>query len=244
MRLIDTRFASTASGVGTARILGKVHAVQIQIGSANFECSFTILEAQNMDFLLGLDVLKRYAACINLKDNVLEIGGERIPFLTEGALPSDAFGGKENPKVTRDKAAQAASASSSSSSSAASSSSSSSTSSSSSPAPPAATADTAMSSAPAPAPASPAVTSTPSSMSSVPSSVAAPAAAAAAPAAAAVAAPAAPAAVAGAVGGGVSEAAIAAVMGLGFDRARAQQALEMFGGNAEMAASFLFGGSN
>ena len=76
--------------MGTSRILGKVHRTQMKLGNSFFECSLTILESDGTPFLFGLDMLKRHQACIDLKRNVLVIGDESIPFLSESVRNSRA----------------------------------------------------------------------------------------------------------------------------------------------------------
>ena len=92
MRLVDKRWAGTAVGVGTQKIIGRVHMAQIQIKDDFLTSSFSILEAQPMDMLLGLDMLKRHQCCIDLSRNVLVIGStsNETPFLAESDLPECA----------------------------------------------------------------------------------------------------------------------------------------------------------
>ena len=66
MRLVDTRWAGIAKGVGTQRIIGRVHLCPIQIQGDFLQTSFSILEEQPMDMLLGLDMLKRHQVRIEL----------------------------------------------------------------------------------------------------------------------------------------------------------------------------------
>ncbi|KAI5109265.1 protein DDI1-like 2 isoform X1 [Silurus meridionalis] len=92
MRLVDRRWAGIAKGVGTQKIIGRVHLAQVQIEGDFLPCSFSILEDQPMDMLLGLDMLKRHQCSIDLKKSVLLIGttGTETRFLPEGELPDCA----------------------------------------------------------------------------------------------------------------------------------------------------------
>jgi predicted aspartyl protease len=116
--LIDTRFAGMAVGVGTSKILGRIHVVQLQVGENYFfPISLTIMEsppkqplidgnpppvvAKDMPFLLGLNMMKRHMCCIDLQEGCLKfrlgaVGHEflSVPFLHEKDLSLEQGGTK------------------------------------------------------------------------------------------------------------------------------------------------------
>lgn len=90
LRLLDQRFRGIAVGVGQSEILGRIHVAPLKIGNSFYPCSFTVLDAPNMEFLFGLDMLRKHQCVIDLKENVLRVGsGEvAVPFLQEKDIPS------------------------------------------------------------------------------------------------------------------------------------------------------------
>lgn len=90
LRLLDQRYKGVAHGVGQTEILGRIHVAPIKIGNVFYPCSFTVLDSPNMDFLFGLDMLRKHQCIIDLKENVLRVGGGEVsvPFLPEKDIPS------------------------------------------------------------------------------------------------------------------------------------------------------------
>lgn len=74
-RILQTfyRWSGIAKGVGTQRIIGRIHMVQLQIEKDYLASSFSVLEQQPMDMLLGLDMLKRHQ--VGFEEFALEFVG-------------------------------------------------------------------------------------------------------------------------------------------------------------------------
>jgi DNA damage-inducible protein 1 len=105
LHLVDRRFAGIAVGVGTGKILGRIHLVSLQIGPSHFfPCTVTVMDEEgmgdkNMDFLLGLDMLKRHLCQIDLEHACLKFQlapGKYMeaPFLHEKDLDESKGGTK------------------------------------------------------------------------------------------------------------------------------------------------------
>ena len=101
--LIDTRFAGVAAGVGTGKILGRIHMVQLQLGNAYFPCSVSVMDdpvsgATEMPFLLGLDMMKRHLVQIDLQLGIMQFNTttppQEISFLHEKDLDISQGGTK------------------------------------------------------------------------------------------------------------------------------------------------------
>ena len=91
---MDTRFTGVARGVGTAKILGRIHLALLTLGTDLFEVTFTVMDAVGggYDMLLGLDMLRKHQANIDLKHNCLRIGNVSVPFLSEKDIPRNMLG--------------------------------------------------------------------------------------------------------------------------------------------------------
>jgi len=81
---IDSRFKGVAAGVGMARIVGRVHMATLRFSRKTaVDTSITVLEQSGgPELLLGLDLMRKYQATIDLGRNALILGGEALPFVT------------------------------------------------------------------------------------------------------------------------------------------------------------------
>ncbi|PFH36026.1 ubiquitin family protein [Besnoitia besnoiti] len=97
LRLMDTRYRGVAQGVGKTEIVGKIHLATLKLGQRFFPSSFTVLQDNKVEFLFGLDLLRRYQCCIDLKKNVLRIDDDEVPFLSEKDITKGMFGRADTP---------------------------------------------------------------------------------------------------------------------------------------------------
>ena len=83
---IDTRYSGRAVGVGSSTIIGRISSLPMRIGPINFDGCVSVLHESRVDFLIGLDFLKRFKCEISIKNNILTLIARdrvfKVPLMT------------------------------------------------------------------------------------------------------------------------------------------------------------------
>jgi len=71
--------------------MGRIHALKVKIAGAEITVSVQVLEANNMQFLFGLDNMKRHRCCVDLLENHLKFNElmVSVPFLKENEISKE-----------------------------------------------------------------------------------------------------------------------------------------------------------
>jgi hypothetical protein len=88
---VDRRESGIATGVGKARILGKIRNVICTLGHVEFHMEFMVLDVPGRMLLLGMDQMRKYNCIIDLQRDVLIFGGSggvEVPLLPPEQQPS------------------------------------------------------------------------------------------------------------------------------------------------------------
>lgn len=80
-QIIDNKYKGEAIGVGKSKIIGKIHLLDIIVRGNILPCSFTILENNSLDLILGLDMLLSHGCILDLKQRKLIINDNEIEFI-------------------------------------------------------------------------------------------------------------------------------------------------------------------
>eukprot|EP00980_Cylindrotheca_fusiformis_P005176 scaffold1106_cov126-Cylindrotheca_fusiformis.AAC.2 len=73
--LMDKSQQGIASGVGRARILGRIQNALVTLGHVEFHMEFMVLDVPESLLLLGLDQMRKYKCIVDLEREVLIFGG-------------------------------------------------------------------------------------------------------------------------------------------------------------------------
>lgn len=83
---LDSRQQGVASGVGQARILGRLRGIPVKMGHVEFSLDFSVLEIDQPLLILGVDQMRRFRCVVDLDKQMLLFGGRdgiEVPFLPE-----------------------------------------------------------------------------------------------------------------------------------------------------------------
>ncbi|GMH71011.1 hypothetical protein TL16_g05545 [Triparma laevis f. inornata] len=102
-KLVDSQYKTTASGVGTGTIVGKIHDVMFDVGGQQVTVDVMVLDDEgregSIDGLMGLDLLKKLDASVGINSG-LEVGAVRIGWVGK-EYDMDMNAGVENVDVGR-----------------------------------------------------------------------------------------------------------------------------------------------
>jgi len=83
---LDSSQQGIATGVGQARILGKLRGVPVKMGHVEFKLDFSVIEMNENLFMLGLDQMRKCKCIVDLENRNLVFGGTggiEVPFLRD-----------------------------------------------------------------------------------------------------------------------------------------------------------------
>ena len=88
MNLCDERYQGIATGVGTSKILGVIHAAQLKLNGKFLMCKITVIENNSIGCIFGLDNMRSHGCTIDLKKGVLVFptAGIEAKFLSDGEI--------------------------------------------------------------------------------------------------------------------------------------------------------------
>ena len=78
--LIDNKYHGELKGVGTDKIVGKLHYVEITFPIGVFPGSFTVCKNNSIEAILGIDMMQALGITIDFKKRSLLFGVHSLPF--------------------------------------------------------------------------------------------------------------------------------------------------------------------
>lgn len=81
---LDTSRQGVASGVGSARISGRLRNIPVKMGQVEFQLDFIVLEVSEEIFMLGIDQMRKFKCVVDLERQSLIFGGRsgvQVPLL-------------------------------------------------------------------------------------------------------------------------------------------------------------------
>lgn len=82
--IMDKNYQGTMKGVGEAKILGRVHYIEIILECGIYPCAFTVCSNNNLPPILGIDMMYNLGISIDFKKKQIHFGDScSIPFINK-----------------------------------------------------------------------------------------------------------------------------------------------------------------
>ena len=79
--LIDHFCEGKLIGIGTKNMSGKIHYLDIQLDNFNLPCSFTIIDNNDINIMLGLNSMLSIGCILDLKNKKMKFNNYEVKFL-------------------------------------------------------------------------------------------------------------------------------------------------------------------
>jgi DNA damage-inducible protein 1 len=79
--LIDHSYDGVVVGLGTKKIIGKIHYLELQLENFNLPCRFTIIDDDDIKIILGLNSMLSLGCIIDLKNKKMVFNDYEVKFL-------------------------------------------------------------------------------------------------------------------------------------------------------------------
>lgn len=80
--VIDDKYNGELKGVGSDKIMGRIHYVELELAYGFYSCGFTICKNDDLVPLIGIDIIRNLGFNINFSKNVISFnnGLHELPF--------------------------------------------------------------------------------------------------------------------------------------------------------------------
>jgi predicted aspartyl protease len=77
--LMDEKYSGELKGVGSDRVMGRIHYLEVELECGLIPCSFTICEKEDIIPILGIDMMQQMGLVLNFKERKIEINNFKFP---------------------------------------------------------------------------------------------------------------------------------------------------------------------
>lgn len=80
--MIDDKYNGELKGVGSDKIMGRVHYLELELACGFYSCGFTVCKSDDMVPIIGIDIIRNLGFNINFSKNIISFNNNlhELPF--------------------------------------------------------------------------------------------------------------------------------------------------------------------